>query len=128
MLYPVGLRCLIVDDNLQFLEAATDLLQRDGVTVVGVASNIAEAVRKAGELLPDVTLVDIDLHGESGFDLALRLAGAPAVQRSRVVLTSTYSELDFADLIAASPAVGFLAKADLSGSTLRDALDGGDRD
>lgn len=124
----MGLRCLIVDDNLQFLEAATDLLQRDGVTVVGVASNIAEAVRKAGELLPDVTLVDIDLRGESGFDLALRLAASPAVQRSRVVLTSTYAEMDFADLIAASPAVGFLAKADLSGNALRDALDGGDRD
>jgi CheY-like chemotaxis protein len=64
------LRCLIVDDNGAFLDAARLLLEREGVTVVGVASSIAEALRQARALLPDVSLVDIGLGEESGFDLA----------------------------------------------------------
>ena len=46
---PAGIRCLIVDDNANFLEAATSLLQREGVTVVGVASPIANALQQTRE-------------------------------------------------------------------------------
>ena len=60
------LRCLLVDDNEAFLEAASLLLEREGVTVVGVASTIAEALRQARVLRPDVILVDIGLGNESG--------------------------------------------------------------
>jgi two-component system, NarL family, nitrate/nitrite response regulator NarL len=70
----VALGCLIVDDNANFLEAAASLLQREGVTVVGLASSIADALQQARELSPDVVLVDIVLGRESGFDLARRLA------------------------------------------------------
>jgi len=116
------LRCLIVDDNAEFLEAAADLLRREGVRVVGVASTIAETLRKADELRPDVYLVDIDLGGESGFDLAERLAQIPELKPSQVILTSTYAEVDFAELIAASPAAGFVSKSRLSGRALHEAL------
>jgi DNA-binding NarL/FixJ family response regulator len=77
---------MIVDDNAQFLEAAAELLQREGIDVVGVASTIAEALQQAGELRPDVYLVDLDLGGESGFDLAQRLG---AVERSARLSPST---------------------------------------
>jgi DNA-binding NarL/FixJ family response regulator len=100
------LRSIIVDDNAQFLGAARDLLERQGVDVVGVASSGAEAVRLAGDLRPDVTLVDIDLGTESGFDVARDLVEVGA----RVILISTYAERDFTDLIAASPALGFVSK------------------
>jgi DNA-binding NarL/FixJ family response regulator len=113
---------MIVDDNTQFLEAAAELLQREGIDVVGVASTIAEALQQAGELRPDVYLVDLDLGGESGFDLAQRLGAAPGLNPSRVILTSTYSEMDLADLVAASPAAGFVSKSKLSGRALREAL------
>jgi CheY-like chemotaxis protein len=43
------LRCLIVDDSPRFLDAARGLLERQGVTVVGVASNSADALRSAGD-------------------------------------------------------------------------------
>jgi CheY-like chemotaxis protein len=113
---------MIVDDNAHFLEAAAELLQREGIDVVGVASTITEALQKAGELRPDVYLVDIDLGGESGFDLAQRLAAAPGLNPSPVILTSTYAEMDLADLVAASPAAGFVSKSKLSGRALREAL------
>jgi CheY-like chemotaxis protein len=121
-LEPMALRSLIVDDNPRFLAAARRLLEREGVAVVGVASSCAEAVRMAGELRPDVALVDIDLGDESGFDVARRLAGADGGALSPVVLISAYPEGDFADLIAASPAVGFLSKSDVSATNIRDVL------
>jgi CheY-like chemotaxis protein len=113
----VTLRCLLVDDNDHFLAAARDLLEREGLVVAGTASDIAEAVGRAGELVPDVALVDINLGGESGFDLARLLAGTP------VIMISTHAGDDYADLIEASPAIGFLNKIELSAAGVRSLLD-----
>jgi CheY-like chemotaxis protein len=119
----VALRCLIVDDNAEFLVAARDLLERQGVAVVGVASTSARALVLAQELRPDVTLVDIDLGAETGFDLALRLAESTGLEDMRIVLISAYGEADLADLIAASPAVGFLSKPILSRPAIESVLE-----
>ena len=110
---------LIVDDNLPFLQAARVLLEQEGLRVVGVAASSAEALRRAEELRPEVVLVDITLGDESGFDLARRLAGGGPAGGCRddgaaVILISTHSEADFADLIAESVAEGFLPKPELS--------------
>lgn len=114
----MSMRCLLVDDSARFLEAARALLERGGVQVVGVASTGAEAVARVHDLAPDVVLVDLDLDGENGFDLARRLAGdSPAV-----ILISTHSLEDFQELIAASPAHGFLHKSELSAQALRELL------
>jgi CheY-like chemotaxis protein len=117
------LRCLIVDDSPRFLDAARALLEREGIAVVGVASTGAEALRRTGELRPDVALLDIDLGGESGLELARRLQREAGPAPPRVILISTHAEQDYADLIAASPAVGFLSKADLSASAIHRLLD-----
>ena len=116
------LRCLIVDDNASFLEAAAHILQREGLTVVGAASSIADALRKALELRPDVILVDIMLGHESGFNLARRLAEAD-VGDPTVILISTHAEADFADLIDEAPAAGFMPKSQLSASMIRRLVD-----
>jgi DNA-binding NarL/FixJ family response regulator len=116
------LRCLIVDDNANFLEAAASLLQREGVTVAGVASSVADALREARESRPDVILVDIMLGPESGFDLARRLAETDS-DRPAVILISTHAEADFADLIAEAPAAGFMPKSQLSAGTIRRLLE-----
>ena len=112
------LRCLIVDDNPSFLHAAGRLLARQGLTVVGEASTGAEAVRLADELRPDVVLVDIVLGGESGFDVARRLA-AGSDGRLTVILVSTHSEADFADLIRQAPVAGFVPKSELSATAIQ---------
>ena len=116
------LRCLIVDDNSLFLEGAADLLRREGLDVVGVASNSAEAIRLVTELRPDVTLVDIDLGDEDGFELAQRLNDISAAS-SKVILVSTHAEEDLAHLIERSPALGFIAKTRLSAQAIRDTLE-----
>jgi CheY-like chemotaxis protein len=119
----MGLRCLIVDDNADFAAAARELLEGQGVAVVAVASTSAEAVRRVREEQPDVALIDIDLGQESGLDLARRLAGTTDIGHVPLVLISTYAETDFADVIAASPAVGFLPKSTLSASAIQEVLD-----
>jgi len=110
----VALRCLIVDDTPSFCEAARDLLESQGVTVVGCATSSAEAVRSVQELRPEVALVDIDLGADSGFDLARRLVADVDGDAPRVILISTHDEREFVKLIESSPAVGFLAKTELS--------------
>lgn len=116
------LRCVIVDDSSAFLEAAAKFVGREGITVVGVASNTAEALNCVAKLHPDVTLVDVVLGAESGFDLAERLSDGDAC--SPVILTSTHSEQDLEDAIAASSALGFIPKVALSPGAIRLLVDG----
>jgi CheY-like chemotaxis protein len=118
------IRCLIVDDNESFLDAARTLLEREGLAVAGVASTGAEALRQAEALQPDVLLVDIFLGDESGFELARRLSEDGRDDDRTVILISTHVEADFADLIEASPAAGFLSKAELSASAIRRIVNG----
>ena len=122
--YGVAIRCLIVDDNNLFLDAATELLAREGLEVVGTATTSADAIRRAEELRPDVTLVDIDLGYEDGFELAEALSDRVAADSS-VILVSTHSEEEFGELIAASPALGFIAKTQISARAIRELLDAG---
>ena len=117
------LRCVIVDDNLGFLHAARLLLEQEGLQVVGVATSGDEALRAVAELRPDVTLLDIDLGGESGFDVARRLADDRDSGPGQLILISTHSEEDLADLIKESPAIGFLAKSSLSATTIKGLLE-----
>ena len=97
-----SVRCLIVDDSANFRDAARSMLERAGIDVVGMASTGAEALDRYRELRPDVTLVDVDLGAESGFDLADQLNDADSPAPS-VILISTHSEQDFADMIADEP-------------------------
>jgi DNA-binding NarL/FixJ family response regulator len=109
-------RCLIVDDSRRFAEAARVLLERQGLQVVGMATNGTDALRLIEEHRPDVTLLDIDLGSESGFEVARRLqqdTGSP------IIFISTHAEQDYRDLVSASSALGFLSKATLSAAGIR---------
>ena len=118
----MALRLLLVDDSTQFLEAARRLLEQEGLSVVAVASNTAEAVQRARDLQPDATLVDVDLGGESGFDLARRLTEPTGAVGGPVVLISAQSEDELRELIDATPAVAFLPKSQLSSRAIRQLL------
>ena len=115
---PNAIRVVIVDDNSEFLDSARRLLEHQGVRVVGVASTNADGLRYVQELQPDVTLVDVNLGEESGFDLAEALQdrgdGAPVP----VILISTHAEPDLADMLETSPAIGFVAKSALSADAI----------
>jgi DNA-binding NarL/FixJ family response regulator len=122
------LRCVIVDDSPDVLRAATQLLEGQGIDIVGLAASGDDALRVIEEVEPDVVLVDIDLGPESGFDVIRRLVESRRTAGSRTILISTYDQSDFADLIAASPAVGFVSKSDLSATEIHRLLERHGRD
>jgi CheY-like chemotaxis protein len=73
-------------------------------------------------LAPDLILLDVQLPDVDGFEVASRLTdkdGAPAV-----IMTSSHDGGDFGPLVKASGARGFVAKAKLSGDSLRALLNG----
>jgi DNA-binding NarL/FixJ family response regulator len=109
----VSVRCLIVDDSDEFVASAARLLGSQGLDVVGSASSGERALELAGSLVPDVALVDIELGEEDGIELSHELAA-----HTRVVLISSYDQADLGDLIARSPAAGFLPKTDLGAAEI----------
>jgi DNA-binding NarL/FixJ family response regulator len=115
------LTCLIVDDSPEFLEAARQFFADDAITVVGVAATSDEALNEAVALRPDVALVDVNLGGESGLDVAARLAGLPN-GGPPVVLISAETGSELAELVEASGALGFVSKTELSGDEIRKLL------
>jgi DNA-binding NarL/FixJ family response regulator len=116
------IRVVIVDDNPEFLDSARRLLEHQGARVVGVASTNADALRSVQELRPDVTLVDVNIGEESGFDLAEALHEIDNAATAPVILISTHAEPDLTDMLETSPAIGFLAKSALSASAITAAL------
>ena len=113
---PVPMSVLIVDDHPSFRGTARALLEDEGFDVVGEAENGTGALRAAGELRPDVVLLDVQLPDLDGFDVASRLCrngGCP-----RVVLVSSRDGCDFGSLVEASGAAGFIPKAELSAASI----------
>jgi CheY-like chemotaxis protein len=109
-------RCLLVDDSARFLESARLLLERESVQV-DVTGTGTEAVRRFAQSHPGVVVLDIDLDGESGFEVVQRLQGAtPAVPSggdgpriidgARIILVSTHAEEGYEELIEASLVLG----------------------
>jgi DNA-binding NarL/FixJ family response regulator len=87
-----------------------------------MANTSAEALRCTEELKPDFALLDVDLGGESGFDLAGQLERETSLEPSRMIMTSAYAAEDFADLITATRAAGFISKSNLSVRAVREVL------
>jgi CheY-like chemotaxis protein len=118
------MRCLIVDDSVDFADAARGLLECEGIAVVGAAASSADALQLFEELRPDVTLVDINLGGESGFELAEQLHRAGGPSPAPVILISTHAAQDYTAMIDTSPAVGFLSKSALTCAAIHDLVGG----
>jgi DNA-binding NarL/FixJ family response regulator len=116
----VPLRCLIVDDSESFLASASRRLAGQGVEVVGRASSGAEALQLARKLEPDVALVDVQLGREDGFEVTRRLAATAPV--TPVILISSHSKDELAELVRDSPAAGFLPKASLGADAIAELL------
>lgn len=118
----MDVHCVIVDDNSRFRRAAHKILESDGIVIDGVAATRKQALALVRALHPDLTLIDISLGLENGFDLVSDLAAAGLIGRTTIVMVSTYAKTDVIDVVEASPACAFLSKCELSGDALRDIL------
>jgi DNA-binding NarL/FixJ family response regulator len=118
----VLLRCLIVDDNASFLAASRAILDGRELNVVGEAGSAAEALQRAAELRPDLVLLDIDLGDDSGIEVAWQLAQDHGSDAPHVIFISAHPAEDYADIVAESPALGFIAKSELSAAAVNELL------
>ena len=112
----VASRVLVVDDHASFRAVARRLLDHAGYEVVGEAPDGARALVLAGDLLPELVLLDVHLPDMSGFAVAERLAGT-----TTVVMTSTHDEPELDELARSHGAWGFIPKGLLSPAGLAEA-------
>ncbi|MDX3800787.1 response regulator transcription factor [Streptomyces sp. AK04-3B] len=100
---------LIVDDHPVVRDGLRGMFESaPGFTVLGEASNGVEAVAKAGELDPDVVLMDLRMPGGGGVDAIRELTRGGA--RAKVLVLTTYdTDSDTLPAIEAG-ATGYLLK------------------
>jgi len=111
---------VIVDDHAGFRRMARRMLEDAGFDVVGEASDGESALCRVAALGPHLVLVDVQLPDLDGFVVAQRLsdAGSPTV----VILTSSRSASDYGARLTRTSAIGFIAKAELSGPAVAELL------
>ena len=113
-------KLLIVDDHEGFRSFAQQLFASEGFEITGTASDGESALAAVGEQHPDLVLLDVQLPGIDGFEVASQLADTP--DAPAVVLTSSRDPSDFGTRLAQAPARGFIAKQHLSGEALARTL------
>jgi DNA-binding NarL/FixJ family response regulator len=114
------IRVLVVDDQPLIRGGFRMILdQRDDVELVGEAENGRQAVQLAGELRPDVILMDIRMPEMDGIEATRRLVAAETPARILALTTFDLDEYVYASIQAG--ASGFLLK-DVQPAELVDAI------
>jgi two-component system nitrate/nitrite response regulator NarL len=118
---PSPIRLLVVDDHTLFRRGLIALLSLHGdeLEVAGEAANAGEAQRRAGELQPDLILLDNHLPGVRGIEALPSLQQA-APGAKVLMLTVSEDEDDLADALRAG-ASGYVLKT-IEGDALVDAI------
>jgi DNA-binding NarL/FixJ family response regulator len=101
-------RVVVVDDHDLFRSGLRNLLEEQGVNVVGEAANGQTAIRLASDLAPDVVIMDLNMPGLTGVETTRKLAGIAPLTRV-VVLTISADDDDVMDAVMAG-ACGYLLK------------------
>ncbi len=114
--YPVSLALIIVDDHADFRGFVATMLRAEGFDVAGEVPDGESALAAIEALRPDVVLLDVQLPGIDGFEVASRIAALE--HPPQVVLTSSRAATDFGGRVARSSACGFVPKDELSGAAL----------
>jgi DNA-binding NarL/FixJ family response regulator len=107
---------LIVDDHQGFRTFARVLLESDGFEITGEAGDGEAALDAVREQHPDVVLLDVQLPGMDGFEVARQLAQSD--DPPAVVMISTRDAADYGTRLADAPILGFVPKQELSGEAL----------
>jgi DNA-binding NarL/FixJ family response regulator len=91
---PRKIRILITDDHPVVREGLSAMLSREGdIEVVGEAKNGVEAVSKAGELQPDIVLMDLRMPEMDGVEAMQRIkAEYPDI---RFIVLTTYDSDEY---------------------------------
>ena len=103
-----SLRVLIVDDHDLFRTGLRNLLEEQGVQIVGEAATGTEAVKIVRERAPDVVVMDLNMPGMGGVEATRHITAVAPLTRV-VMLTISEEDSDVMDAILAG-ACGYLLK------------------
>jgi DNA-binding NarL/FixJ family response regulator len=104
-------RCLIADDQAMVREGfAAVLTAQPGLVVVGQAADGADAVRQAGQLRPDVVLMDVRMPVLDGLQATRQILAPGQAARPRVLMLTTFDLDDYVYEALRAGASGFLLK------------------
>jgi DNA-binding NarL/FixJ family response regulator len=101
-------RVLIVDDHDLFRSGLRNLLEDEGVQIVGEASAGQEALKIVRELAPDVVVMDLNMPGMGGVEATRHISTIAPLTRV-LMLTISDQDNDVIDAILAG-ACGYLLK------------------
>jgi DNA-binding NarL/FixJ family response regulator len=114
-------RVLVVDDYEPFRRfVCLTLKQRPDLQVIGEASDGLDAVQKAEELQPDLTMLDVGLPNLNGIEVARRVR--KLCPNCKILFVSQESSADVAQKALTAGALGYVVKA-YAGSQLLVAVD-----
>ena len=102
------LRVLLVDDHDLFRTGLRNLLEEQGLQIVGEASNGKDAIRQVRELAPDIVVMDLNMPGITGVEATREITSFAPLTRVLVLTISDQNE-DVMDAIVAG-ACGYLVK------------------
>ena len=107
----MNLRVLLADDHTLLREGLKALLEQEkGIQVVADVGDGRAAVRLAGELHPDVVVMDVDMPGLNGMEATRQiLARRPD---ARVLCLSMHGEGKFVDTMLEAGAMGYMLKSE----------------
>jgi DNA-binding NarL/FixJ family response regulator len=111
-------RVLLVDDHDLFRTGLRNLLEEQGILIVGEADSGTEALKKIREVAPDVVVMDLNMPGISGVEATRQIAMVAPLTRV-LVLTISDQDADVMDAILAG-ACGYLLKD----SSIQDLMTG----
>jgi two-component system, cell cycle response regulator DivK len=81
---------LLIEDNEQNRYLATFLLTQHGYHVIAAANGQA-ALGALGNLIPDVILLDIQLPGMDGYEVARRLRKLDSLRFTPIIAVTSYA-------------------------------------
>lgn len=105
---PHDARVLLVDDHHLFRTGLRNLLEGQGVHIVGEAASGSEALQIVRETAPDVVVMDLNMPGMTGVEATRHMSRDAPLTRV-IVLTISDQEQDVMDAILAG-ACGYLLK------------------
>jgi DNA-binding NarL/FixJ family response regulator len=103
------IRVVLADDHPMLREGIRSRLEKEpDITVVGEASDGAEAIKLAEELQPHILLLDMEMPGLTGVEAARRLRGVNSPVR--ILALSAYDDWYYIQALLSSGAAGYLTK------------------
>lgn len=107
----VPIRILIADDQELVRSGYRAILASyEGLEVVGQARDGEEAVARAQELKPDVVLMDIRMPRRNGIEATRDITSNPLLERTRVLVLTTFDIDEYVYDALSAGASGFLLK------------------